>query len=388
MRVVPYLLCLAVAGCFAGGAPEPEAPELAPGKKCRVTKSKARPLIVEWSSPDRADLEARIQGGVVAVRYDGCDLEVLTGCIVEGAGCDYTAVTRKFDRVSISNEDELYASLPVGAASLSARLATAGRLTVDMIMVGAYRADVVAVDVGQIRGACSQATHFVAGLTAGAFEFYTGAGAEVGADASGFGLRGGGKSSSEQESLSRDGKPDQCQSTPGSPAPPRGCSALLRVQVTPITGGVGPDEPAVAPPLPKSSGPADAPGTWRSAPGPHPVQRPVDDLLLHLWRQIVEIGGVTGHAHEQAGIAARVVPGLPKDLRVEHVHLHLHAACLEGAADQALEGRRPLLIGEGPGRELEVEVDAVFGDVHGQGGLGQERGGGPLLARGRRGGDP
>src|SRR5258708_34710322 len=48
--------------------------------KCGVEKSQARPLIVEWPSPDRLELENKVCEGLVAVRYVGCGMEVLERC--------------------------------------------------------------------------------------------------------------------------------------------------------------------------------------------------------------------------------------------------------------------------------------------------------------------
>ena len=50
--------------------------------KCSVAKSQARPLIVEWPSPDRLELENKVSEGLVVVRYIGCEMTVLDRCMV------------------------------------------------------------------------------------------------------------------------------------------------------------------------------------------------------------------------------------------------------------------------------------------------------------------
>lgn len=61
--------------------------------RCQLAPSRLRPLIVEWSGADRGSLELRLRRGIVAVRYDGCELEILAGCTaaVAIAGIGMTA---------------------------------------------------------------------------------------------------------------------------------------------------------------------------------------------------------------------------------------------------------------------------------------------------------
>src|SRR5687767_7617352 len=84
MRFVPLLL---VAACGGGNAASNlvKTPELPTDKqtKCSVAKSQAEPLIVEWPNSARAKLESLTRRGVVAVRYAGCELEVLQHCRVK-----------------------------------------------------------------------------------------------------------------------------------------------------------------------------------------------------------------------------------------------------------------------------------------------------------------
>ena len=91
-------------------------------------------MIVEWSSNDRADLEARMkEEGLVAVRYQGCEMEVLDRCRVPGA-YRYRGVNVKKDGVAIDNADDLYAKLPIGAFRLEAKLRKAGQLSVETVI--------------------------------------------------------------------------------------------------------------------------------------------------------------------------------------------------------------------------------------------------------------
>ncbi|MBI4702063.1 MAG: hypothetical protein HY744_13070, partial [Deltaproteobacteria bacterium] len=185
-RAALALLALALSACGGSNLASTlvKAPEFKPvgQTKCAVRASQSRPLIVEWPSADRAALEAQKNAGIVAVRYLGCEMEVLRRCSAPGK-YKYAPVTLKEDHIRIRNADELYASIPVYAAKFEGKLETAGELNVDMSIVGSYEADKGTVKLGELEGSCAGATHFVSAITAGAFEFTAGASAKVGAGA-------------------------------------------------------------------------------------------------------------------------------------------------------------------------------------------------------------
>lgn len=205
--------------------------------RCGVHNSQEKPLVVEWPAAERGALEARAQRGLVAVRYSGCEMEVLTTCKVD-VPYDYLAITPKSESVKIRELDDLYATLPVGAVSLEGKLERAGELNVDMKVVGRYESPRVHFDDRDLNGRCDNATHVITGLTAGAFEFYTGASAEVGVGVDVAGTAGGGaSSSSDKEVLNIDGEMDACdQASNADTSPPERCGAVLRVEVVPIEG--------------------------------------------------------------------------------------------------------------------------------------------------------
>jgi hypothetical protein len=246
-------------GACSGGGPVSnlaQAPAFEPKEqtKCGVTKSQAKPLIVEWSSGDRAELEARVKQGLVAVRYEGCEMEVLR-CNVPGSYV-YTSITRKDDEIGIKDSDDLYANIPVHAANFEAKLQKSGELHVTMTMVGHYAADRTGVRNVDLQGDCARATHIIAGFTAGAFEFFAGAGADAGGGATLPGAGAGARSTSRRETLNRDGEKAECEkSTPNDKAPPAQCGALLRVEVVPIADARQPVQPG-------ESASLDVSGDW------------------------------------------------------------------------------------------------------------------------------
>src|SRR5688500_12413960 len=203
--------------------------------KCGVKSSAAKPLVVEWPAADRAALEARANRGLIAVRYEGCDMEVMTNCTAAGT-YNYLSLTPKRAGVRIKNAAALYANLPVGAVKLEGKLERDGQLNVDMVIIGRKEADKFDFTERDLEGRCSEATHVVTGITVGAFSFYTGASAEIGAGVQIGNIAGAGaKSGHEREVINQDGNEASCTSDdPAATTPPNGCGALLRVEVVPI----------------------------------------------------------------------------------------------------------------------------------------------------------
>jgi len=264
--VVATLLGIGCGGSNAG------APSL--GKGIHAGGEATRPLIVEWASSDRAELEAIVHRGLVAVRYDGRNMELLPACTIAGR-YGYTPITLKVDRITIRDANELYAQVPLGAAKVEGALTTSGQLNVDMTVIGRFEA----AYMGDAQGDCSRATHIVTALTVGAFDFYSGTSSSSGAEASARGPGLGIVGRSSRDSLSRDGDVAACAKAAATDsAPPFGCGAIMRVDLVPVTSssvtsttaGAAPDGPAPpvlpgAPPA-RAAGPV-ASGTMARIPG-------------------------------------------------------------------------------------------------------------------------
>jgi formylglycine-generating enzyme required for sulfatase activity len=202
--------------------------------RCGVMKSSARPLIIEWPSSDRGALEGLVErgSGLVAVRYEGCEMELVRRCEVVGR-YGYTPVEPKRDDQVFRSADELYAKIPLGAAQLEAELARHGALALEMTVVGHYDAARERVRRSELRGDCERATHVITTVTVGAFKLSSEAGAEVSAGGR-FAGAGGGVSSSAERGFERsDGDPSRCSSDSDS-TPPERCGSLLRLEVEPI----------------------------------------------------------------------------------------------------------------------------------------------------------
>lgn len=246
LRIPVGALALALAAGCGGGARQLARPPVynPPGQsKCSIHKSSDHPLVVEWPSSDRAELEARAKHGLVVVHYSGCEMQLLPQCHVADSSYRYTPTTRKLEKVVITDDDELYANLPVGAAKLEGTLKKAGRLVVAMHVVGRF--DAANPGKMKLEGLCQGATHVVTGLTAGAFDFYAGAKGEAGGGIGVAGVGAGAKTAEGRETLNRDGDAAACASSSSSDtAPPEDCGALLRVEVTPLSALDGLERPA------------------------------------------------------------------------------------------------------------------------------------------------
>ena len=246
---------LALLGLLAGcsGSPElaPQPPAFEPEgqTKCGVRASAAKPLIVEWPSAERGELEARSRDGAVVVRYDSCEMEVLPNCSLRAA-YRFQAFTPKRDNVVIHNEDELWARIPVGAARLEGKLARYGQLTVEMTMVGRYTLDTPTVPRAALHGDCQDATHVVSAATVGAFEFFAGRAGQVGASVEVGNAGAGAQRSRSHETLTQDGDPTACAAEGAAGGPPLQCGAFIRLEVTPLSAASPPPQPSTPPSSP------------------------------------------------------------------------------------------------------------------------------------------
>jgi hypothetical protein len=215
-------------------------PEFAPGQaKCHAQASATQPLIVEWPSAARGELEAIVENhkAIAVVHYEGCEMRVLSGCNAPGQLAYVGYRNKKRDQVRIRNADELYANLPVGAASLEAKLDRAGELDVDMMLVGQYEGNVDDISAANLTGDCAGATHVVRSVAVGAFDFHSGASAAVSGGAHLLGAGAGGSTSAAEDSIARDGNVDACEvAKVGDADAPNDCGALVRIEVVELAG--------------------------------------------------------------------------------------------------------------------------------------------------------
>ena len=141
--------------------------------RCRVAASQSSPLVTEWPASEKANLDVLLRNGTVAVAYSGCSMRLLPECRVAGEYY-WQQTTPATDSLEINDSDELFAKLPLGAASLEAELKRSGKLSVKTTVAGQLRVRNANVADIPREGPCAQATHIVTGLSLGAFALTAG----------------------------------------------------------------------------------------------------------------------------------------------------------------------------------------------------------------------
>lgn len=190
-------------------------------RKCdEAAKGHERPFVVEWDATDLASFEAKAARDTVFVKYTGCNIEVLDRCSDNSIAGRYgtygqpqwtSGTVQGFD---IKSEGELYAKLPLGAVSLSGKIAAGESLHLKYYVSGvaiSSRDMVYKNDLAAING-CKPATHFVWSYNLGAFELESSQKMSAEAEASGFGAGAGGKSKNESSHLAHGGDIKSCTS--------------------------------------------------------------------------------------------------------------------------------------------------------------------------------
>jgi hypothetical protein len=189
-------------------------------------------LVTEWPASEKADLEALMyEGRGVAVAFSGCQMRVLPQCRLPG---HYTwqRTTPGADYIEITNEQDLFAKLPLGAFSLSGELKRSGSLTIQTTVAGQVRlVNMTAADV-PYQGECAQATHVVNAISLGAFVLTAGGGSvkvEAGVG------NAGGSGSRSQRVVRSAGDANACYQTTDE-GPQSACASPIQVFLSAIPG--------------------------------------------------------------------------------------------------------------------------------------------------------
>jgi hypothetical protein len=210
--------------------------------KCRVAASQNSPLVTEWPATEKAHLEALSHAGAVLVAYSGCSMRLLPACRVRGS-YRWQRTTPSTDTLEIGNEDELYARLPLGAASLEAELKRAGKLSVQTTVAGQLRLEDDTPPTLPPDGPCAQATHLVTALAVGAFTLTAGGNASVrgSANIAEIGEAGGNRSRSASVMRSA-GDPAVCGAATDD-GPQANCASPIQVFLSPLPGRAAEEGP-------------------------------------------------------------------------------------------------------------------------------------------------
>src|SRR5512145_1418537 len=200
--------------------------------RCRAAAASESPLVTEWSSAEKANLQARLRSGGLVVEFSGCSMRPLTGCNLRGS-YRWQRTTISSEAIQIRNQDELFAKLPLGALALESELARSGRLEVRTMVSGQYVLEGSnAADVPDY-GECAQATHLLVSVSIGSFKLNSGGslqltgGVEMGRAAT------GAQTSSSELLLRESGDFESCKLATDE-LPNMGCSSPVQAFLVPL----------------------------------------------------------------------------------------------------------------------------------------------------------
>ncbi len=249
------LLALACGACggaapnATGGRPSGQSSliegTLAGASSCS-SKTHQRPFVIEWDATDMSSFESKASSDVVFVKYEGCDLVVLDGCAsdVRGALGAYGAVdwtSGSVEKIDIANQGELYAKLPLGAATLGGRVSQGEQFHMEYYVSGTRKATRDEVYRSELDAVprCKGATHFVYAYNLGAFALASAKQLTREAGATVWGIGAGGKSSSLGNADKRGGVLTSCTGVTAKET--QTCTVPIRLTLREISGGANPD---------------------------------------------------------------------------------------------------------------------------------------------------
>jgi hypothetical protein len=248
---------LGLSGCglFGSTSPAPS-PKLAGDptalSRCKVAANASSPLVTEWPASEKAHLESLLARGAVAVEYSGCELKLVDACRVSGSYA-FQRTTLATDTVEVSDADELWAKLPIGAAALEGELARSGRLAVRTTVAGQLALSGFDARALPQSEACAGVSHVIGAISVGAFSLLSGGATAAAGGGSVLGVGAGAKSSRQEQVMRTAGDPNRCAEAPDE-APHRDCASPIQLFLQPV--GSNPNVPAVTSsrPLPPSAG--------------------------------------------------------------------------------------------------------------------------------------
>lgn len=230
--LAPGLLTLAACGSGAE-LPRARAPAVPDAEaRCSLAAKNESPLVTEWSSAEKANLQARLRSGALAVEFTGCSMRPILGCNLRGS-YRWQRTTLASESIEIRNQDELFAKLPLGALALEGELARSGRLAVRTSVSGQYVLEgSSSADVPDY-GECQSATHLLVGVSIGSFKLHSGGTLHAGGSVEAGAYSGGAHTTSSESLLREAGDFDSCRASTDD-RPELNCSSPIQAFLSPL----------------------------------------------------------------------------------------------------------------------------------------------------------
>lgn len=214
--------------------------------KCNPSNAE-RPFIIDWDATDQSSFQAHAQSDIVFVEYKGCDLRVLGECRddnVKGAFGSYKSIewtSGGIESIDIKDEGDLYAKLPLGAASLGGRVESGEKFHMEYYVSGTRTAtrDHVFKNELSKNPVCAKATHFVYQYNLGAFALAASSKLKGEVNGSFFGFGTGGSKSNETSADKKGGEIAAC--TADSAKEVETCKVPIRLTLRAISDGDAPE---------------------------------------------------------------------------------------------------------------------------------------------------
>ncbi|HRI06796.1 MAG TPA: hypothetical protein PKW35_03210 [Nannocystaceae bacterium] len=207
-----------------------------------------RPFIIEWDATDMSSFESYAANDMVMVHYEGCKLTIVDSCrddSVRGSHGSYKAVewtSGSLEAIDIADENELYAKLPLGEATLGGRVRSGEKFKMEYYVAGtrtATRSKVYTADLEKKDG-CEDVTHFVYAYNLGAFALGSVQSLEANAGVSLYGFGGGGNKTTTRKADKKGGDLAKCQSDSAKEID--GCKVPVRLTLRKVTEGENPKQ--------------------------------------------------------------------------------------------------------------------------------------------------
>lgn len=214
------------------------------GTKCDPQAELTNVFVVDLPPETRSDLELALSSGSLAVaQFDCKSLKILRTCKASGQ-YEFRGQSAKERVLTLESADEIKMALPLGgagiAATFSAEASAGTKFDLALILAGQMEGSASSFSTSELTGNCGGATHVVTRGKMGAFAMGTSAKAELLSAAEVFGAGASAGSKASKLTKARDGSLAACEKAErGAENPPKGCDALLALEVTKLAADLG-----------------------------------------------------------------------------------------------------------------------------------------------------